>query len=391
MSRILFNLHDVALFITVYSCLTFAVFLLIVSRRNARRHSLRWLAMFLVASACIPIDTLILFGEAFRQWAIQWSPHIFHVFGVAYWVDSVFLLLFVRALISKQFVFRRRDALLFLPFAVYLIYESQQWFFLSYDEKMSVLLGYDLAEEPVYKYLINLFREVFRTGCLVLALYEIRRYHKQLKHEYADVAPLDLTWLTILLFGFIFVRAESIIVTLAYTAMYKLGIEIDFESLGLFNNWMTMIFLSLIALFTVWRASSLLGVDLSSLKERASAGDNVKGITPSEIQRIEQYMQDKKPFLNHYLNLENLAGQLNLSPRHLSQIINRHYEQNFFEFVNRYRIEECKKLLSDSNSQHLNMLDVMDRAGFNSKATFNTFFRKSVGMTPSQYRSERLG
>jgi len=387
MNRVLFNLHDVALLITVYSCVSFAIFLIIVSHKNARRHGLRWLAAFLLASAAIPLDTLILFGEAFRQWAIQWSPHVFHVFGIAYWVDSVFLLLFVRALISKRFVFRKRDAWLFLPVFLYLIYESEQWFFLSYDEKMAVLLGYDLSAEPVYKYAINLFRELFRTACLVLALYEIRRYHRRLKHEYADIARLDLTWLTVLLLGFIFVRAESVVVTLAYTAMYKLGIEVDFESLGLFNNWMTMVLLSVLALFTVWRASSLLGVDLSQTGDTSEVGE---GIPTEEIRRIESYMVAERPHLNHYLNLENLAGQLDLSPRQLSQIINRHYEKNFFEFVNAYRVEECKTLLSSIELKHLTMLDVMDRAGFNSKATFNTFFKKSVGKTPSQFRMDCL-
>src|SRR5690606_4741131 len=73
-------------------------------------------------------------------------------------------------------------------------------------------------------------------------------------------------------------------------------------------------------------------------------------------------------------------------PRALSNIINRQFECNFFEFINSYRIEEAKRLLAAPEYASKNMLEVMYDVGFNSKATFNTLFKKKVGMTPSEYR-----
>lgn len=99
-------------------------------------------------------------------------------------------------------------------------------------------------------------------------------------------------------------------------------------------------------------------------------------------------MKDQKPYLNCLLNLENLSGQLQMSPRNLSQVLNRHYQQNFFDFINTYRVEECKRLLADSANRQQTMLEIMESAGFNSKATFNTFFKKKVGMTPSEFREK---
>ena len=69
-------------------------------------------------------------------------------------------------------------------------------------------------------------------------------------------------------------------------------------------------------------------------------------------------------------------------------IINRHFNRNFFEFVNYYRIEEAKKMLRDQDSMDKSVLNIMLDVGFNSKAAFNTFFKKFVGLTPSQYRKK---
>ncbi|WP_237158037.1 helix-turn-helix domain-containing protein [Shewanella psychrophila] len=97
-------------------------------------------------------------------------------------------------------------------------------------------------------------------------------------------------------------------------------------------------------------------------------------------------MKTNKPYLNHLLTLENLANQLDLTSRSLSQIINRHFKQNFFEFINSYRIDESKRLLEQNENTNTTMLQIMEQAGFNSKATFNTFFKKTLGLTPTQYR-----
>jgi len=101
-------------------------------------------------------------------------------------------------------------------------------------------------------------------------------------------------------------------------------------------------------------------------------------------------MFEEKPFLANILTLEQLAKQLEMTPRTLSNTINRHFKQNFFEFINHYRVEEAKLLLANPEHKNTTMIEVMADCGFNSKATFNTFFKKLVGSTPSQYRAEQF-
>lgn len=62
------------------------------------------------------------------------------------------------------------------------------------------------------------------------------------------------------------------------------------------------------------------------------------------------------------------------------------FGENFYEFINRYRVEASKKLLTDAKFQHLNMVGIAFEAGFNSKTAFNTAFKKTTGQTPSEFR-----
>ena len=102
-------------------------------------------------------------------------------------------------------------------------------------------------------------------------------------------------------------------------------------------------------------------------------------------------MKTQKPYLTPALTLEKLAAQMTLQPRFLSHVINRYFECNFFDFVNSYRVEEAKNLLADSAQGEKTILDIMFDVGFNSKATFNTLFKKKVGMTPTEYKKSMAG
>jgi len=111
------------------------------------------------------------------------------------------------------------------------------------------------------------------------------------------------------------------------------------------------------------------------------------------IQNSERYlnkllniMESEKPFLNNDLTLQKLAEKLSVSQHHLSQIVNEKLNQNFFDFVNSYRIEEAKKLLVDKRGELLTILAIAEEVGFNSKSAFNTAFKKYTSMTPTQFK-----
>lgn len=97
-------------------------------------------------------------------------------------------------------------------------------------------------------------------------------------------------------------------------------------------------------------------------------------------------MTEKKPFLNPELSLSTLAKDLKIPRGQLSQLINDGIGENFYDFINKYRIDEVKKLMADPEMAHYNLLGLAFEAGFKSKSTFNLIFKRFTGLTPTEYR-----
>jgi AraC-like DNA-binding protein len=104
------------------------------------------------------------------------------------------------------------------------------------------------------------------------------------------------------------------------------------------------------------------------------------------INKVLHYMEEKKPFLDPELTLSSLAKALELNRTQLSQLINEGMGDNFYDFVNKYRVEEVKKLMADPKTDKLNLLGIALEAGFKSKSTFNLIFKRFTGLTPTDYK-----
>ena len=102
--------------------------------------------------------------------------------------------------------------------------------------------------------------------------------------------------------------------------------------------------------------------------------------------RLKKNMEKNKVYLNPDLTLTKLAESTAIPAKHLSQIINEEYELNFNDFINRYRVDEAKRKLVDPAAKDFKLLRIAFEAGFNSKSVFNIAFKKSTGVSPSEFR-----
>ncbi len=113
-------------------------------------------------------------------------------------------------------------------------------------------------------------------------------------------------------------------------------------------------------------------------------------VTAAILARLRDWMATTSPYRNPDLSLADLAAQLHLPPHHLSQVINEQCQQNFFDFLNLYRINDVKRRLQSPDTAHLKLEKIGFAAGFNSKSTFNAAFKKHTQTTPSQFRKNAL-
>jgi AraC-like DNA-binding protein len=116
-------------------------------------------------------------------------------------------------------------------------------------------------------------------------------------------------------------------------------------------------------------------------------------LTTQAIDSIDKsvlsYFEQHKPYHDGQLKLKDLSDQLNISPHHLSQVINERFDAPFNQFVNDYRIRDAKTLLRDPERSKEPIIQIAYQVGFNNKSTFNAAFKKSTGLTPSEYRVQR--
>jgi AraC-like DNA-binding protein len=106
---------------------------------------------------------------------------------------------------------------------------------------------------------------------------------------------------------------------------------------------------------------------------------------PKEANEILALMENQKPYLNPELDLSMLSKQVNINSKVTSYILNHELKTNFYEFVNKYRVEEFKNRVRQKDSEKFSLLGLAYECGFNSKSTFNLVFKKFTGQTPKKY------
>jgi AraC-like DNA-binding protein len=382
MENVIFNTHDVVLLMTAYQCIVFSLLLLTI--RREQKLSNIFLAGFLLMHAAIPLDILIQFGAEFRRMALSWSPDIFYLFGFGTWLEAPLLLWYTRSLVYQNYKPNWRDLWLLLPFFIYLVYRLVSYYGLDEQLKIALQEDFNVYELPPLETYIPLLRDLFRVWLSFLCLIELRNYRKRLRHEYSDVEKRELAWLRLLAIGFLAIRAWSVLVVFLVMLAVVFDIQTDFGSFGLAGNYSTFMLVTLLIFYGLRNSLMVEGLGVWSTK--VTPEEPKDKFKPEQVAAVSEYMEQEKPYLIPDLTLESLAGMLQMTPRTLSSIINRQFNSNFFEYVNAYRVEEAKHHLSDQANASKNVLDIMYDVGFRSKTTFNTLFKKKVGMTPTEYR-----
>lgn len=106
---------------------------------------------------------------------------------------------------------------------------------------------------------------------------------------------------------------------------------------------------------------------------------------------IEEYMKKIRPHLQKRLTLTQLAHQFNTSAHELSHFLNVYFNENFNHFINRHRVEYIlSKLSNQKNLIQYSLEGLGEMAGFSSKTTFFSEFKKYTGKTPSGYINQDI-
>ena len=106
------------------------------------------------------------------------------------------------------------------------------------------------------------------------------------------------------------------------------------------------------------------------------------------VEKLVTFVETEKPYLSSELTLSELSKQVKIPPHYVSQVINEHFNLNFFKLVNKYRIEEAIAIFKNTDNLDIKIIDVAYDVGFNNKVTFNKAFKAQTSFTPSQFIKE---
>jgi AraC-like DNA-binding protein len=90
------------------------------------------------------------------------------------------------------------------------------------------------------------------------------------------------------------------------------------------------------------------------------------------------------------LRITSVSDSLKTNRTYISRLINDEFGVNFNEFVNKYRIEEAKKLLESNESKLFTMEHIAEKSGFGSVNSFTRVFKEFEGITPGQFKNKSI-
>ncbi len=248
-----------------------------------------------------------------------------------------------------------------------------------------VLLQYGWLEKQMFEVF---FRFTVMGLYVQMALYIctcfqcLSLFDKQVKDSFSNRDKINLDWLWKLTSMFAFVIAvDMCFIAPAIIQQNKvpyLTVIMLAESVTIY----------LMAFFSLMHPEILFEVEPQSSKPKYSNSPLHSDLSTELKNKLDGVMLNTQIHKKNDLRLSELAELVEISPHHLSQLINEQYQKNFYEFINNYRVVSAANSLKLNNQPSITQIAF--ESGFNNRVSFNNAFKKEMGMTPSQFRKREM-
>ncbi|MBM7419463.1 MULTISPECIES: helix-turn-helix domain-containing protein [Chryseobacterium] len=305
----------------------------------------------------------------------------------------VFIFLFIIHRIDDTVKNRQKTYLYYIPF----VYSST--FTITYH--LNDILGiYKITDSDIF--IINILRLIQLLFAFIIILFPPFYSYFMIRHL---KDPQEKNWVLTLLTALYLVLSTWLI-----TYMAGFFFEVDISS--------TMSVLALCATFIIhWTAYigiykyklaknkdavyNFLNNDLAIIHPNLQVSENSimqensiveaykESITADNLyfQKLELLCKEQHIYTDSTLNREKVAEKLGISAGYVSQIVNTITGDNFANYINNYRVEAVKEMISDPEYENYTLLTMGLESGFTSKTTFYKAFKKVTDQTPNEYKN----
>jgi AraC-like DNA-binding protein len=276
----------------------------------------------------------------------------------------------------NNYQFKRRDILHLIPSLVLLAYIFP-FYTMSRIEKFNVIFNQDNLLLPgAYTIIVVKILSLSIYGYLILRIYQTHKRKVNGTKNAKFLWQRNIISLHLIYVVAYIIYAASITKILNYKPVF------DFQIMVMVS---VVFYVAYIAYVQpeIFKGKVKLVDPINFFKYKKS------GLTPlysTELKdKLIKLLEEDKIYKHNNVSLEWLSEQLGTTRHNTSQVINEHFNMNFFELINKFRIGEAKEMLRDDNYKNLSIIQVAYEVGFNNKVTFNKSFKKYLEQTPSQY------
>jgi AraC-like DNA-binding protein len=372
----IFNIHDLILVLTLAVCLLLVVFQLLLSKQKPIAS--RLLTFFFICVGVNALCNLLLWNNYLQIESAAAKFAIAYGLSLTVVGKSISLYGYVVAITRENFRFSWRELahlinlLVVLGFLLLGRIDSDQLRFISTTQT-----AFSVQVTNIFWHYLKLLTVVYALS----AVWAVWHYKQQLKAFYSSLSLEGPQWLMLLTLGFALNWSWSLLV---HILGQSAGINLA-DNFGIFDNYITFLLVNALFVYSLLYAHQLIETKNTPQEKPAVVAVDY---APDVIERIRQGMEVQHLYLKPTLNIEEFSKQVGIHYREVSAIINKHFDTNFFEFVNSYRVNKAKQMLLDPTFADTTILDILLESGFNSKSAFHRFFKRYVGMSAADYRKQ---
>lgn len=285
------------------------------------------------------------------------------------------LIYFYLKRVSKQYQFKKIDLLHLIPSVIMLLIVFPIYN-LSSNEKLEIILKTSSINTKGFVTFTFIFKLL---SLLIYGYLFFKIFRKQIKNN-KDFNQEALKWIRSLIY-----------LGMAYIGFYALyGLIIS----DIIPRYQFLYHLQVVAMASMVLYVGVIAYLKPQLFSKSYINIHVEkysksGLTKDFSSELKQQLlfllNEEKIYKQNDISLEKLANKLGTTRHNASQVINEHFNLNFFELINTYRIKEAQEILKNDIHHNLNIIEVAYEVGFNNKVTFNKSFKKQLEQTPSQY------
>lgn len=366
------NLIDIVILIGAIQGVLLSVSFGFIKKGNRYANYIFGVLLFLVSfSICLnSLEKLLLieissgFYKAIESFQLLFGP---------------LLLFYISRVTNISFRISKKSLSHFIPFTIYLFLMLFDLYLIN-DTKYQII-GTDFNSITIF---LEFFTNIQMLLYILLSIRCLKKYREGIENKFSNIDEINLSWIKTLLIGvsLVYLSFLAIFVVLSILKLTDLYFELI--------SVIVSISIYCIAYYIILNARLFDNVNnvqknTIEVKTKYENSPLTNGDIKLYWKELNLLMTREKLYRTHGLKISELAKLLDIPSQYVSQVISVNTDSSFYDFINRFRVEEIKLKIESGEHLTSTLLAISHDAGFNSKTTFNTVFKRLTGSTPTQF------